>query len=239
MKNISLMLILLFTFGTITGQLNAQNVIQVFDGDTIQTAIDTAVAGDTIKVSSGLYTESLTIDKQIHLIAAAPDTEVVIQSGGNAITYNSGSGGSTLVGFTIVGTSGIGVVINSVEVTIANNIISNCGVEGIQASNGFIIGNTIENNFNGINGLDSTKTVIVKNLILNNTNNGIYNLSGMAVANIIARNGDGVGDDAGISMAEGGIAAGNVIDSTDGHGIRITGEKVKNLSKKATCEFET
>ena len=42
---------------------------------TIQGAIDSATAGDTINIPSGTYAESLTIDKSISLLA---DTGVVL-----------------------------------------------------------------------------------------------------------------------------------------------------------------
>lgn len=68
---------------------------------TISLAVAAANSGDTIKVLSGIYPESVVITKKLFIIAQ--DSTVDVVSGANAFTFNSGSSGSLLYGFTLRG----------------------------------------------------------------------------------------------------------------------------------------
>lgn len=68
---------------------------------TISAAVAAANPGDTIKVLSGIYPESVVIPKKLFVIAQ--DSTVDVVSGANAFTFNSGSSGSLLYGFTLRG----------------------------------------------------------------------------------------------------------------------------------------
>jgi len=68
---------------------------------TISLAVAAANNGDTIKVLSGIYPESVVIPKRLYIIAQ--DTSTVVVSGANAFTFTNGSSGSLLYGFTLRG----------------------------------------------------------------------------------------------------------------------------------------
>lgn len=68
---------------------------------TISLAVAAANSGDTIKVLSGIYSESVVITKKLFIIAQ--DSTVDVVSGANAFVFNSGSSGSLLYGFTLRG----------------------------------------------------------------------------------------------------------------------------------------
>lgn len=68
---------------------------------TITAAVTAANSGDTIKVFSGIYNESVTINKKLFIYAQDSTVEVV--SGSNTFYFTNGSSGSLLYGFTVKG----------------------------------------------------------------------------------------------------------------------------------------
>lgn len=209
-----------------TAQSEAQTVRYVFPGESIQDTINAAVAGDTIKVATGLYTEQLAISKKIHLVGVSADS-VTLLSSSNTIVYYNGSAGSSLRGFTITSTSqsGIAFANHLTDIVIADNIIRKCAQYGINCfSTVLIAGNVLDSNTVGIhaNGtvFNYPTPTIVRNTITNSTSHGIMDLRGVAVANTLINNGNG--DDYGIELtADEAVAAGNVIQGTQGDGLRI------------------
>jgi len=102
-------------YGTIQSAVDAamvtsysENINMSTDDPYITPAIITnygySGSGDTVYVSPGTYTENVTIDKSVNLIATADDPVSTIIDGGHnglVITVNSGGGLFTLNGFTI------------------------------------------------------------------------------------------------------------------------------------------
>lgn len=104
MKILNSILILIVLFYTIS---LSQTLRLVDQGGTpgsyptISAAVTAANPGDTIKVLSGIYPESVVIPKKLFIIAQ--DSTVDVVSGANAFTFNNGSSGSLLYGFTLRG----------------------------------------------------------------------------------------------------------------------------------------
>ncbi len=72
--------------------LTDRTQLYITPGCTIQTAIDATVAGDTIYISPGVYTENITIDKQINLIGAGSESTDTV------ITQDTAGAGDTKIG---------------------------------------------------------------------------------------------------------------------------------------------
>ncbi len=125
--------------------------ITVNDGENIQAAIDAALPGDTIFVSTGKYYEDLIINKSIHLI-------------GNGKSFTFLNGEITIIAddveirdFTIQNSS-IGIrIINCSNITIRNNTFRNLN-QGVIIENTSSIIKIFQNNFidNNINAIDNS-----------------------------------------------------------------------------------
>ena len=142
---------------------------------TIQTAVNAAGSGDTIRVVAGTYTENISINKGVILLGGFDDTSLtsrtprssIIRGTGNGSVINISNSGPVIVeGFTITGGDatvnggiGGGMAIFDSPVTIRNNLIEgNVGsrASGVSAQGGAIFGqgssdiiiedNTIQNN---------------------------------------------------------------------------------------------
>ncbi len=178
-----------------TESASAQVVITVpGDHPTIQSAIDAAVAGDTVLVAPGTYFENINFRGKAITVESDQGPEVTIIDGnlaGSVVTFSSGEGpASVLRGFTlqrgnasgIYGDYGGGVRIKGSSPTIQGNIITNntaCGSGGgIEAefSSARIEGNLITNNTQslpcsggpgggGISVLGAGQTQIIDNII--------------------------------------------------------------------------
>ena len=153
--------------GTVTYNpwLNGPNTYPVLDINTgityfdIQNAINNALPGDTIQLTSGNYIENIIINKRITLMPV-PGAIVTIQAldpSKPVITLNSGGNGTTIRGFTVKGSNSGGIYLNKV---------SNCS----------FIGNILTNNLNGIYSdyYGSNNNIIRNNSMINNRGYGIY-----------------------------------------------------------------
>jgi hypothetical protein len=150
----------------------------VSSGSSIQTAIDAATTGDTIKVAAGTYNANLLINnKRLVLLGgyaagfASRDVaaNVTVIQGASATPalklQNQSTSGSTIDGFTIRGGSH-GVMFDQAvtwphlrNITISNNIIENngvttenCGGVSLSGSGNLLTHNVIRFNFAGRGG---------------------------------------------------------------------------------------
>jgi len=150
--------------------VNARTITVPNDYPTIQSAIDAANNGDTVFVKSGYYPETLVINKSISLIgedrnstiidAQKTKKQVILVQGDNIIVTNftlgnNGYGPSTSKYWTPENGEGDGVNILPVSnsITIVNNTIIGCLLDGINAhfsQHNFIAGNIIINSAYGI-----------------------------------------------------------------------------------------
>ena len=120
------------------------------DYPTIQQAINSASAGDTIYVYNGTYEENLNIPVNITLIGEGRDVTFIDGNGSDCITVTAAD--VEIMGFTIHnGAAGIYVEADEASVTVFNNNISANDYGGVQinATNGIvadITGNIISDN---------------------------------------------------------------------------------------------
>lgn len=164
------------------------------DAPTIDAALDSAAAGDTVLVEPGTYNEGgLTVNKNLHILSEAGPAGTVIDAQGvhSSVFTLTGVGGATRIdGFTIKGAQGPGtgggIFMNSSSPTIANCIIvgnslgAGGGISSISSSpaieNCTIYGNT------GAGGLfyDATSAGSVTASVVANTasGRGVYCVTG-------------------------------------------------------------
>ena len=152
--------------------------------DTIGEGVDAASAGDTVKVAAGEYGAGSTIDKNLTLLGAGPDTTRIRRSGtGNVFAVNSYVN-ATIIGFEIAnGNNGIYVKENGVA-TIKNNVIVNNTSYGILGqgdvkTNITVVNNTIVQNGNegiNVNGSESVNAYLtaINNIISLNEDYGMW-----------------------------------------------------------------
>jgi parallel beta-helix repeat protein len=180
--------ILAFALTLIATYTASAAVIYVPDNyGAIQSAINSAENGDTIIVRDGTYYENLLINKSIQLRSENGSTRTIISGDWNSTIVVS-THNVVIEGFTIQnGWRGIYILEGYLNVTIANNTISNNndGIYARGSSNNTIANNTISNNNDGIDaGLNNT---IANNTISNNKYYGIY-VYYLFSNNIIANN---------------------------------------------------
>lgn len=215
--------------------LSAQTTFEVFDGGSIQSTINSAAAGDTVKVGEGIYAEALNITKKIHLIGAGNRDSILITASGTTVTFTTGSNGSSLIGFTINSSAGHGVYIhfnkNTGQYLLMNNRITDCKLAGVSVGNYFnsltefsyisVIRNNINNCLVGIDGNSNPYLTLAENLVTENDSLGVDNFRGLSSADSIVNNGDG--DGFGIELFEAAWISGATISGNGGNGIYLNG----------------
>ena len=151
----------------------------------IQAAVNAASSGNTIQVSTGIYTENVYITKKVILKGSTINATIhALDTTLPSIRIISGGSGTTITGFTITGAtndSGL-LVYNVTNCNITGNIVTgnglNNGYNGIwlyYANSTNVTGNTVTNN--GLNGIEVTYTKnnkISGNTVNSNLADGIY-----------------------------------------------------------------
>ena len=177
--------------------INAATINVPADLITIQAAVDSAIAGDTVKVAAGFYNESVVMKAGVDIEGAgAVFTTITTNTESFTVT---GADDSIISGFLITNivSRGSGILCDDTSPTITNCRISDCGF-GILCKNGgspIIKGNIIDNNSdNGINLTNTTGSVtILNNVIFGHNDSGIKTINSSASTiknNIIYNNND-------------------------------------------------
>jgi len=216
-KNPQILIFILLSvliFSTIIGSVKSHfmarsSVIRVPDDyPTIQEAIDAANPGDIILVSSGVYHETLDIDKPLSLIGEDGENTFIIGSGVGSVVHIS-SDNVTLRGFTVKGSGrhyispfeggDAGVTLDNCKGCVISNLIVTGNSIGIflNISNSNLIeGNTVySNDKDGIHLRMSNRNIVIRNnASLNGGHGGIYlnphSSYNLLLDNICSRNAD-------------------------------------------------
>jgi parallel beta-helix repeat protein len=126
--------------------------IAVHPGESIQRAVDIASNGDTIIVYDDnknpyTYKESITINKEVHIIASGNVTIEAINNGTSVFTVSSEGSGTTIQNFRLTKTNYCIVISNADNCNITDNIITEASLVGIQfygdIKNTLVMGNNI------------------------------------------------------------------------------------------------
>lgn len=141
----------------------------------IQEAIDQAPSNYTVYVFSGLYNETITINKTITLMGQDPETTIIDGfNRGNVITINDAEK-CNITGFTIQNgkSGGSGIEVKTSYNSIKNNIIKN-NYNGIYCTGGvtynsFIENTFIQNNNYAIYIYNSNYNTVNKSVFMNNS----------------------------------------------------------------------
>jgi len=189
-------------------------------GGKIQTAMNTAVSGDTILVS-GTCTENVTIRDELARITIDGQSVATISAPGPAAAAFTVLGRNiTIKGFTVVGGRQGFNVLRGGSALIDTNTIQDSASQGIlvhQNGHARIVNNTIQFNANsGITVQESSNARI-----------GFLDLAGPVAGNIIQRNGV-----AGVIIQRGGVASltGNAISENGGPGVLVSGSSHGDLA---------
>jgi parallel beta-helix repeat protein len=151
-----------------------------YTNDSIQEAINTATAGDTVIVEAGTYTENVIVNKSLTLTGASAAT-TIIDGDGSGIVVQITANNTHFSGFTVqnsgadpLANCGIGLA-GVTGCVIENNTVSNNGSAGIalqQANNNTVQNNTLSNNYvAGIALLGSSNNTIQNN---NSSNTNLF-----------------------------------------------------------------
>lgn len=164
----------------VAAPVNAKTIkLDVYAGQSIQTAIDSATEGAKITVHEGIYVEAITINKPIKLYG---ENAVIDLTGTNLkkIAFTGTASDVTISGFTIKGVN-FGITMTGPNPTIENNQIScAAGAMGLyQAENAVVKNNTILASNTGIsvsagNPSNGPETGISNVKIIGNTINAAF-----------------------------------------------------------------
>ncbi|MCP3875517.1 MAG: right-handed parallel beta-helix repeat-containing protein [Desulfobacteraceae bacterium] len=228
-----LLAVFLFTL-PVSGWSTTRNVPSPYT--TIQSAINAAVAGDTVIVGPGTYHEDIVLKSGVDVLGGGFETTEIKGSGPNDAVYASNVDNARLDGFTVYGSinsSRAGIRINGGSLTISNNRITN-NWRGLM-----VYGNSsaiIKNNIFAINGNSSdaihdygilclhATPLITNNVISTTRGSGIYigwtDSSGAQVINntIINNSSDGIWCYRSSPIIKNNIITGNVYGIAASHG---------------------
>jgi len=141
---------------------------------TIQAAVDSAVAGDTIQVAPGIYYEHVVVNKSLTIAGENPQTTIV-DGTANGTVFDLNGSNMYISGFTIRNAGNYNAIVSEKEIvtsdyhTISNNIITSSlyGVSLSSSDHNTIFNNTLINNgFGAILLTNADNTNITANTIL-------------------------------------------------------------------------
>lgn len=225
-------------------------VVPSTDFPTIQSAIDAAQTGMTIRVLPGTYFENIDLkNKNIILRSTNPNdpdivARTIIDGGGNSSTVTLGllqPPTCVFEGFTVrngvgVAGNGGGIAAALSAATIRNNIIVDnfaASGGGIRDARGIVENNTIaRNNAEYGGGLAWCTGTIRNNIIVDNKSTfggGLYAASGTIEGNFIARN-DALNAGGGAASSNGFFANNMIVNNTadSGGGLWLCNERIIN-----------
>jgi parallel beta-helix repeat protein len=250
---------LVLVAGSYVVKAESKTIIVPDDYPTIQAAIESATAGDTVFVKKGVYQEFIEITKPLSLVGEHRAGTIIMGKGEvyrvSPPLINIDAPNVTVSGFTITHNDNVGIAINpaSVKCTIKNNTITETGdgihIYEVQAyatglvysTNIQISGNYVANNSGFGVYCSSRNTTISDNTIAFNGAAGLIidSASNITVRyNSIRENGQSDGDPALMARILGGLylrwvgpfdVHGNNITENIGYGIQF-GEGCNNAS---------
>lgn len=197
---IALMVFSSATLGTQFIVLVAESpeLIEVGPGESIQAAIDAAGSGDIISVTSGIYNETLVVNKSLRLIGEDKNT-TIINASGTGVVVRVDANNVYISGFTIQngwceidGQMGLydGIYLHTTHGTvIRDNIIKHnfIGIYTFHSTGNMITNNVIIDNQHGVRLYNSNENIIADNVITQNIFYAIR-LQGSSSANNIRGN---------------------------------------------------
>lgn len=150
---------------------------------TIQEAVDAAPPGDVINVQNGIYTEPVTISKQVTLVGENKDL-TVIQTGTTNIGFSLLAGADNVVVSNLKFTgNGEGINANDVsnltlqDLVISDNSLTTSGIYLFNVNTVNITGSTFSNNIIDIDIVDSTSNVSISSTTFNGGSSTTYYIS--------------------------------------------------------------
>ncbi len=148
------------------------------DYSAIQSAIDSAVSGDTILVREGIYSENLSVDKPLSLlsIVGAERTHVEANEAERPVIILRATEGVTIRGFTFKGSNAAGIFLYNVSAANINGNIATGNHTGIRlehSTGNTVTSNTTIENMEGITLAHSNKNTLNDNIASNNSEKGI------------------------------------------------------------------
>ena len=162
---------------------------------TIQDAIDNASTGDTIRVYSGTYNETVNVDEQLILVGVdTGEGQPEVNAGGNGSAITLSENGTSLKGFKATNSNelddaGIKVISNNNSIK-DNDVLNNTnGIYLFNSNNNSIVNNTASSNLlTGVTTLLSAKEIIFgqTGIFLESSNNNSI------IGNNVSKNGQGI-----------------------------------------------
>ena len=230
----------------------------------ISDGINNAHDGDKIFVHSGIYYETIFLNKSIDLIGEDRNTTIIDGYENTWWVVRVYSENVKLSNFTILNSipEGAGIkafsspvtILNTIvtnnhrgielyqqsHVTVSGNIIKNNTGEGIymmRSNNNIIIGNTITNNEEGIFLRESSDNNFSENIIKNNTGRGVdfrNSNNNIFIGNTITNN---HGGSYYLTSSSGNTVTGNIISYSDYYGIMVSSGSSNNILSENTFEY--
>jgi len=161
---------------------NCSKTQDVYPGDSIQEAIDSAQPGDTIIVHVGIYRERLVVNKKVSLVGEDKHNTIIDWNGIGSV-FHVTADNTVIANFTVTLASRPSAYPDSgihLDHSSGNNIVNNIMIANYrglyldESSDNTITGNDIKNNDYGICLYDSSSNNIISGNSIANNEKGIY-----------------------------------------------------------------